>query len=502
MGWLTHNPDPVYLDRVLREAPRYGVNHLELSHDIVMQVDELLESPERAKLIESVARRSKAQGIASVIWAHEINTRDKNAPLDPESPDGKAFWEARRVAYRRALALCPSVAGVVLMFGSSPSEVWDRPHTPGEGDGWQRRSMPERVRFVVDLVRGVVCEELGKELFVRDFNHSPAQLGWLVEALRDQKKLTVISKAEPQDFQFFYPHSASIGAFGTTPQIIEIDLCGEYWGQSLIPVSLAEYVPYRLRYDLGKGVAGAVGRIDCYQNSTLGTPDELNLFVFEQTLLGQSAPPERLTLAWLTKRYGARAAQPLTAIFQRTYPMAKKLYYTQGFWTWKNQTSVPESGRSIDGGIVGKSNALWDRKQKPLEQRLVHPDRALVEAILREKAEAVRLARENVTALEPLHSALAPRDFADWERRLTLAVEVALVWEAIAAAYWLVKLSANDPSVQARAQQALDTLTPTAAHLAHVSAPYLARQAPRLLALQADLTARFQKLYSKGLSGL
>src|SRR5262245_26820166 len=50
-GWLVHNPDRAYLARVLAAAPRYHVNHLELSHGIVMQADEAPE-PERARLIE------------------------------------------------------------------------------------------------------------------------------------------------------------------------------------------------------------------------------------------------------------------------------------------------------------------------------------------------------------------------------------------------------------------------------------------------------------------
>jgi hypothetical protein len=37
-GWIVSSPDRAYLERVVEAAPRYGINHLELSHDIIMAV--------------------------------------------------------------------------------------------------------------------------------------------------------------------------------------------------------------------------------------------------------------------------------------------------------------------------------------------------------------------------------------------------------------------------------------------------------------------------------
>jgi len=504
-GWLVHWPDPNYLNRVLEAAPRYKINHLELSHDIIMQVDEATEDLKRGELIESVAKRSRAMGIKSYIWAHEINTRDKNAPLDPESIEGKVFWEKRRDAYRRTLRACPSVSGVVLMFGSSPFEVWDLPSTPDKGDGWQRRSAAQRVRFITDLVCSVVRDELNKEVFVRDFNHGPSQLESIREALKDYSGITIISKVEPQDFQPFYPHSSTLGAFGTTPQIVEIDLCGEYWGQSLILTSLPQYALYRLKYDQLQGTVGAVARVDCYSNSTLGTPSEINLYAFQRVLQDRSVTADAIYAEWMKKRYGLKpegiAARQMTAIFERSWQMALKLYYTQGFWTWKNLSSIPERSASIDGGIVGKSNALWDSAAKPLEKRLIRPDGALVRAIQKEKAEAVNLAQTNLEALIGIRSALRQADFADLERRLRLAVDLAKIYQVIADAYWRIKLAENMPSdVEASADKintSLSALTQLASLLEKKSAdfPWIGKQSQRLVSLQKDLSERYSRLF-------
>src|SRR5207245_2010095 len=133
-------------------------------------------SPERARLIEETAKAAAAKGIKTYIWAHELNTRVKDLDLDPDSAAGRAFWESRRAAYDKALAACPSLAGVVLMFGSSPAEVWD---VPDGGPFWKGLSKPARVRFVTDQVYAAVVAGRKKELLVRDFNHGPQQLAWL-----------------------------------------------------------------------------------------------------------------------------------------------------------------------------------------------------------------------------------------------------------------------------------------------------------------------------------
>src|SRR5437899_3184984 len=163
-----------------------------------MNVDQVVASADLAKLIEEVAKKAAAQGIATYIWAHELNARAKKLDLDPESPAGREFWQSRRAAYEKALTACPSVAGVVLMFASSPTEVW---HVKSEDAFWQKLSMPERIRFVTRQVQSVVVTKLGKKLFVRDFNHGPQELRWLIEALCNFPGIIVISKPEPQDFQ-------------------------------------------------------------------------------------------------------------------------------------------------------------------------------------------------------------------------------------------------------------------------------------------------------------
>jgi len=479
---------------VLEAAPRYKINHLELSHEIVMQVDQVMEIPGRARLIEEIAAAAATKGIKTYIWAHEINTRRKDLDLDPSSKDGRAFWQSRQEAYRGALRVCPSLAGVILMFGSSPTEVW---HIKGTGREWKSLSMPARIRFVTQLVKQVVIGEFHKELFVRDFNHHPNELRWLMEALRDFPDITVISKPEPQDFQPFYPRSPAVGAYGNTPQILELDLNGEYWGQSLIPVSQVAYLRNILLFGRQKGIMGAVGRIDTSRNTALGTPSEMNLYAFLRLLEDSFTSEEQIYAEWIKERYrlptGSMASCRLRQILQRTFPMAMKTYYTLGFWTWKNQSEVPPTVRNIEGGIIGKSTAIWDPDKKDLELQLLHPDRATVQKILIEKQAAVRLADTNLRELQQLRKSLAPKDYQDLHRRLTLACDLTRLYEAIASAYWRVKLAQTNPSTPeaspAQCKMTIRSLGTWANRLSqrYADLPFIAQQIPRLRSLTHDL---------------
>ena len=161
-----------------------------------------------------------------------------------------------------------------MSYASTPTEIW---YVADQSEFWRKKTMPERIRYVTDRFKSVLVGELGRKMFVRDFNHSPQQLRWLVEGLKDEDGLSMYSKWEPQDWQMFYPDSFAIGAFGSTPQVIEADLGAEYWGRSMVPVSMVRLIKKRWDYDRTHGATGIVARIDRDEESSLGTPSEVNL---------------------------------------------------------------------------------------------------------------------------------------------------------------------------------------------------------------------------------
>jgi len=456
-GWMVHGTDRPYFMSVLAAAKKYGINHLEIAGDNPTFSEEFLQYPKQTALIEEVAKLGKQQGLNVYVWIREFNLRTRDLQTDPSTPEGQAFWKGRQNALRSALRMMPSLAGVVMSYGSTPSEIWNV-----NGDAfWQAMSQPQRIRFTTEKFRDVAVGEFHKRMYVRDFNHSPSQLHWLVEGLKDEDGITMHSKAEPQDWQFFYPHSFAQGAYGKTPQVVEFDLAGEYWGCSHVPVSLVEYLKYRWTYDKSRGAIGMVGRIDRGDDRALASPSEINLYAHSILMQRPETTAQAIYDGWNSTRYGLKAGSPaskqLIDIYRRCTQIVKLQYYTLGFWTPKAQTSIADSMRSIESTIKGKSTAQWDSSTKPTEGALLDPSPETVARILKEKTEAVRLAEENLIAFEKLQTAMRPGDYKSFKNQLLYMRDQASVWEAMAGAFWTTKLALKDANLKDQAALAIDT---------------------------------------------
>lgn len=487
-GWMVHGTDRAYLLSVLAAAKRYGINRLEIAGNNPTFSEEFVQYPSQTALIEEVAALGRKQGLNVYVWIREFNTRDKAFRTDPASPEGAAFWHGRQDALRAALRLMPDLRGVVVSYGSTPTEIWDV-----KGDAfWQAMTQPQRIRFTTERFRDVAVGEFRKDMVVRDFNHSPSQLRWLVDGLRDADGITMHSKAEPQDWQFFYPHSFSQGAYGKTPQIVEFDLTGEYWGQALVPVSLVEYLKYRWTHDRRKGARGMVGRIDRDDHRTLGSPSEINVYAHSVLMRNPEASAASIYDGWNFSRYGLQGANSarLTEIYRRGTQVAKLQYYTLGFWAPKSQTSIPESMRSVESTIRGKSTAQWAPSAKALENRLLEPDREIVDRILADKAKAIALAEKNLHAIEALQGKMRLSDYALFAAQLRFMRDQTRVWEAWSRAYWTAKLVQKKLASPEEGLAAVEALEKQAEALANPAAPrFVAMQQTLAKRLAADIRA-------------
>lgn len=485
-GWMVHGTDRPYLLSVLAAAKRYGINHLEIAGNNPTFSEVFVGYPKQTALIEEVARLGKRQGLDVYVWIREFNVRTKALKTDPATPEGAAFWKGRQDALRAALRLMPALKGVVMSYASTPTEIWDV-----QGDAfWQAMSQPQRIRFTTERFRDVAVGEFHKRMLVRDFNHSPDELHWLVEGLRDADGITMHSKAEPQDWQLYYPHSFAQGAYGRTPQVVEFDLAGEYWGQSLVPVSLVEYLQYRWTYDRKKGAQGVVGRIDRDDHRSLGSPSEINVYAHSVLMRRPETSIQTIYDGWNEMRYGLRgdASRRLTAIYRRCTGVAKLQYYTMGFWTPKSQTSIPTTMRSVESTIKGKSTAQWEPSAASTEKALLDPTPETVARILRDKAEAFRLAEANLRDFDGLRNSMRPADFALFRAQLVFMRDQAGVWEAMARAYWTTELALKGRVPRDDATKAIDAFALMAAILRNPAAPrFAAAQQGAARALAADM---------------
>jgi len=117
-SWVLLSADPAAVARNLEAAVEFGVDEVQLSHELISQLGELEDEALRQRLLEAIAA-AKARGLRVLIWSNEFD--DSIAVcFDPADP----IWAARRATYREAFALAPELDGVVLSFGSASPPPW------------------------------------------------------------------------------------------------------------------------------------------------------------------------------------------------------------------------------------------------------------------------------------------------------------------------------------------------------------------------------------------
>jgi len=496
-GWQLARLDEAQIARIMQRASRYGINEIQLSHGIMMYIDAINESDRVRQVVNGIVARAHAEGagpqIRVFVWAHELNSPPGKTDvcLNPEG-GGRAFLQARQDAYRRALRACPGVDGVVLMFGSSRLEPWD---TTCKCEWCASHGPAEKAKVIIEQIRSVVKGEFGKELMVRTFIHSPDQLRWIGEAVRETDGITVMSKCVPQDWEPYYPHEDLIGKVGQKEQIVEFDLAGEYWGRGVIPFCQPDELQFRLQYDRDQGAVGGMARID----DIFGTPNEVNVFAFSRLMQNPDESVDEIWREWVKERYGlaagSRASEAVISSLRRTFDIGRKMYYVKGFWVFAKSSEVPEVGR-FPQMLRGRSIALYDRAWQGVESELLNPTEQTLEEIAQEKCEAIWLSDQSAADLERAKERLRPEDYQDLRRRLKLQRQCTEIWRWAADAIFRYQLYKQKPSDGQRAlvEGALRELESLAGQMESEYGADISPGSPRRIReLIADIRSEFGK---------
>jgi hypothetical protein len=439
--WLIHHYDLPYINRVIDLAPTEGINYIQISHGIVHDVEDFLNDPRRHKDFPGIIKRAHDKGVKVVMWTHELN-----AVPDEYRTDGKVdlrrpeLWEWMRGKYEKVFGeLLPGLDGLVLTFHETDVSVYhdnkvisDEPH-------------PERVtRLINEVYR--VCEKYGKELYVRTFVYRPDELDWVINGIGSTDPgVRVMSKCVPHDWQPRYPHNPAIGRFPNRTHIVEMDLCGEYYGQAVVPYCFPDYVKYRLDYAREKGLQGGVARIDRNDNHALGTPNWVNVLAYDRLLQDPTVTVDQIWEEFCVAEYGKSAADVARKALVPTKDIIEKMYLTKDFYFLNRHSRVPSVGYT-DGHITSHSVAKWDPDYKKVEDRLLHPNEAVYREIIREKEEAIELTERSLELLRRGSSAFEPEDYAELLERMKKLMRCTRLWRDLAEAYFRWRIFDQEPT--------------------------------------------------------
>lgn len=450
-GWILLDRDPEAIASAIEAAAGFGVNHVQLSHDLIMDIDEIVgPSPEalaRAGVLNDAIALAHARGMKAYVWAHELPASMLAVCY---APDG-AMWAQREAAYRDGLARIPDVDGVVLMFGSAGASPWFTfcdcdwcPDTYGEDD-FAIPPQSERIRLITEHVGRVVVTELGKELIARVFVHEPEESDWHAEGFAGAAvPFTGMHKAEVNDWQPYNPPDPTFGRVGPHASILEVDAAGEYWGQSILPFAAPGYFRYRLAQARERRGIGYVARVERGDRRALGTPNEVNLWALKDFEADLRTPIRTVWDDALAAMYGLRtdteAATALVRILESTFPVRLKSHYALGIWALEKGSDLPDKPRFGEFFTRGKM-PKWDPAWTGTWDALDNPDRGTLLRLWQEGSESVELADEARAALAGHKEALKAAGMSDAAlddlgRRLAHQAHAARAWRAVDLFLW------------------------------------------------------------------
>ncbi len=430
-GWQLHCRDAEHIQKTLEQAVEYGVTEIRLSHSIITAVDQLGNDPALVKLVNTICAFCDAHGMDTFVWAKELNIGQRNwmQDLDPEG-GGKVMWDTRRAAYRTAFENCPSLDGVVLQFGSCPTEIWQI--APFASQYNAETSCPDRVALTVGIVKEV-CDAYGKKLDVRTFNHSPTQQQCMQEGLKKCNGVRAMIKEVPQDWQPYYPQNPLIGDVGENESLVEFDLGAEYWGGNHVPFVLVDYLCWRMGALVPRTITGVVVRAERGCRPTLSSSNEVNLYAMSRLIHDPTCTPDEIWQAWIKERYGlsseTEAAQALRTALELSFDIGRKMFYVREHWALEKGSNIPD--RVVASCLQSKNIGQWNPAYRDAWNALCKPTAETLTQIWQEKTEALELARRAQALVAQVAPALNDADRTVLQQQMQAYVYYTQIWRYI-----------------------------------------------------------------------
>jgi len=371
-SWQFQSADWGYLQKAIPLAKAAGMNRIQVSHDIVMDAEELWEgrgSAAKLELVRKAAALAHKRDLKVDMWTHELSGVPKGRFRDPSgkrvvlSPE---LWKWVEDKYERLFKLVPELDGLVLTFAETDYSVYSDRVVSNEDPA-------ERVAHLIKVMADV-CGRRGKLLIVRTFVYEPREIGFLHEALQAIAQqvgtsggVIVMTKCVPHDWTPYYPFNPLLGNVSSLPQIVEIDLGEEFTGQSKLLHCEVDYIKCVMDYVREQDLAGAVARVERMDNHALGTPNEVNIHAFSRLTQDVKLSADALWREWTVKQYGPKAAPHMVRALRRTYEITNLTYFPLEYWI-ANHSQVPSWGYAV-GHITSRQNAKWIPSPKQILAR-------------------------------------------------------------------------------------------------------------------------------------
>lgn len=348
IGWNILSSNESEALEVIDASVKYDVNHLQLSHNIIHDLNEI-KDPSKAELVNKLIKSAHDKGIQEVVvWDHALYDLDyypeefkseANGKLNLDNP---LFWKWIKDDYRNMLNKVPEVDGIVLTFIETGARIEEQ-----YSDKLVTSSQKQAA--LIDSLASIIIDEFALKLYIRTFIYNQTELSSILKSLDLIKhpEIIVMCKETPHDFFITHPVSHWIQNI-RFPVIIEFDCAHEFNGQGVVSSIFPEV--HANRWEYYKSLPNVIGfsiRTDRYGTTTIiDRPSEINLFAIHSLTSDPSIGMEKIYDNFILDNYGEEVLVPVKQIFKNAPQIIMSVYYTLGLNT-TNHSSLNFDYRSI-----------------------------------------------------------------------------------------------------------------------------------------------------------
>ncbi|WP_233426957.1 hypothetical protein [Parabacteroides johnsonii] len=487
-GWIILSDNMDNATMTIEAAKKYGVNQIQLSHQIIHDLKEVkeVETREQVNILTDLAHKNGIEEV--LVWDHSFYdleyypSRFRNGPGGTIDLDNPSFWEWFKQDYRNMLDLIPAVDGLVLTFIETGAYA-EKQHSD------ILKTNQEKLAAVVNAIAAVAIEERGKKLYIRTFAYSDKEYANITGCLEHIKsdEIILMMKEVPHDFFLTHPNDPFVGKINR-PTIVEFDTGNEYNGQGIIANTWPNYVGRRWSDFMNRpNVVGYVARTDRYGTTkVVGTPNEILLYTLKRLSEYPELDIDLIYDEYISSRYGEKALIPLKNAFKKAYDIVLSSMYILGTNAAKHSALDYEpynssydrhvSGRWMDPPVVFVEHgvdkefhywkdvinhiapARFKTKNSPLNEEAryvidscwVNPqelmDSLYLHYIVTEKQYGVDLAEKALSEIEQAKGALCSKDYEELFRLFKRTLLKAQLHEAVSTAYFGYRIYARGKS--------------------------------------------------------
>jgi hypothetical protein len=331
-GWTLLTSEPHVAADAIKASAAYGINHLQLSHDLMMNLHEARD-PAVAERINGLADKAHAAGIGEVcVWDHALYHADyyperfRSAPGGLIDLDNAEFWEWLKEDYRQMLDLLPKIDGVILTFIETGTFVEDQYST-------QMTTEAEKLAALVNAVASVIIDERDLNLYIRTFVYTRAELDSMLGCINliSNPKIRVMTKEVPHDFFLTHPVATFVSRI-KFPVLVEFDAAHEFNGQTVVASGFPAIHLERLNYYKQlPNFMGYVARIDRFGETTVvGDMAEINLHALHLGLKNEKVDLSDIYSSFVARQYGPDEDKLIQRAMEAAAEVVPSTFYTLG----------------------------------------------------------------------------------------------------------------------------------------------------------------------------